>query len=91
MKVHSTQPRHATNALDWNFREHRLTNLPSIRERIATAAMRARNAPDDIALMAVCKTFPAEAIVEAYAAGQRLFGENRVQEFADKFPQVSTN
>ncbi len=34
--------------------------------------------------MAVCKTFPPEAIAEAYAAGQRLFGENKVQEFADK-------
>jgi hypothetical protein len=32
--------------------------------------------------MAVSKTFPASAIVEAYEAGQRLFGENRVQEFA---------
>ncbi len=39
--------------------------------------------------MAVCKTFPATAILEAYAAGQRLFGENRVQEFADKFPQLA--
>lgn len=39
--------------------------------------------------MAVCKTFPAEAILEAYAAGQRLFGENRVQEFAEKFPRVA--
>ena len=39
--------------------------------------------------MAVCKTFPAAAILEAYAAGQRLFGENRVQEFADKFPQLA--
>ena len=34
--------------------------------------------------MAVCKTFPAEAILEAYEAGQRLFGESKVQEFADK-------
>src|SRR5277367_5448326 len=39
--------------------------------------------------MAVCKTFPASSIVEAYAAGQRLFGENRVQEFADKFPHLT--
>ena len=39
--------------------------------------------------MAVCKSFPAAAILEAYAAGQRLFGENRVQEFADKFPQLA--
>ncbi len=34
--------------------------------------------------MAVCKTFPPETILEAYAAGQRLFGENKIQEFADK-------
>ncbi len=39
---------------------------------------------DDVTLMAVSKTFPAACIIEAYAAGQRLFGENRVQEFADK-------
>ncbi len=39
--------------------------------------------------MAVCKTFPADAILEAYSAGQRLFGENRVQEFADKLPKLA--
>lgn len=39
--------------------------------------------------MAVCKTFPAEAIHEAYAAGQRLFGENRVQEFEAKAKAVA--
>ena len=39
--------------------------------------------------MAVGKTFPAEAIREAYAAGQRLFGENRVQEFSEKAPRVA--
>ena len=64
--------------------------LALIRERISSAARRGGRNPDDIALMAVCKTFPAEAIVEAYAAGQRLFGENRVQEFAEKFPAVRT-
>ena len=61
-------------------------NLEQIRERIATAARRAGRNPEDILLMAVCKTFPVEAIREAYTAGQRLFGENRVQEFADKWP-----
>jgi len=65
------------------------TNLAAIRDRISAAAHRAGRSPDDIALMAVCKTFPAEAIMEAYAAGQRLFGENRVQEFAEKFPGVA--
>jgi pyridoxal phosphate enzyme (YggS family) len=62
--------------------------LALIHHRISAAALRAGRNPDDIVLMAVCKTFPAEAIGEAYAAGQRLFGENRVQEFAEKFPAV---
>ena len=62
--------------------------LALVRDRISGAARRAGRKPDDIALLAVCKTFPAEAILEAYAAGQRLFGENRAQEFADKFPAV---
>ena len=60
-------------------------NLEAIQERMARAARRAGRDPEDIALMAVTKTQPAERIVEAYAAGQRLFGENRVQEFAEKF------
>jgi PLP dependent protein len=53
------------------------------------AAKGAGRNPSDIALMAVCKTFPASSILEAYAAGQRLFGENRVQEFADKFSHLA--
>ena len=60
-------------------------NLAEIRERIARAAKRAGRNPDDVALMAVTKTQPAARIIEAYEAGQRLFGENRVQEFAEKF------
>ena len=59
-------------------------NLEEIRRRLAAAARRAGRSPDAIALMAVSKTFPPGAIREAYAAGQRLFGENRVQEFAAK-------
>lgn len=59
-------------------------NLAAINERIAAAARRAGRRPEDIALMAVSKTFPPAVIREAYAAGQRLFGENRVQEFAEK-------
>jgi pyridoxal phosphate enzyme (YggS family) len=59
-------------------------NLPTVQERIAAAARRSGRRPDDIALMAVTKTFPPEIIREACAAGLRLFGENRVQEFADK-------
>ncbi len=60
-------------------------NLSAIRDRIARAAARAGRSPDGVALMAVTKTFPAKRIIEAYEAGQRLFGENRVQEFAEKF------
>ena len=63
-------------------------NLAAVRERIAAAARRAGRRPEDIALMAVSKTFPPEAIREAYNAGQRLFGENRVQEFAEKAPAL---
>jgi pyridoxal phosphate enzyme (YggS family) len=60
------------------------SNLSVIHERIALAGRRAGRNPDDIALMAVTKTFPPETILEAYEAGQRLFGENRIQEFAEK-------
>jgi len=60
------------------------TNLSAIHDRIARAAKRAGRNLDDVALMAVSKTFPVESILEAYAAGHRLFGENRVQEFSDK-------
>ena len=59
-------------------------NLARVRQRIAEAARRANRRPEDVALMAVTKTFRPEIIREAYAAGQRLFGENRVQEFAEK-------
>jgi len=59
-------------------------NIASIQERIAAATRRAGRNPDDVALMAVSKTQPPERIREAYDAGQRLFGENRVQEFAAK-------
>ncbi len=60
-------------------------NLARVHERIAAAARRAGRAPEAVALMAVSKTFPAEAICEAYHAGLRLFGENKVQEFAAKY------
>ena len=59
-------------------------NIAEIRERIEAAARRAGRLPDEIKLMAVTKTHPPERIREAYSAGLRLFGENRVQEFAGK-------
>ncbi len=59
-------------------------NIAEVRRRIATAAHRAGRKPGEITLMGVSKTFPVESIREAYAAGLRVFGENRVQEFAGK-------
>jgi hypothetical protein len=59
-------------------------NIAAVRERIAAAARRVNRHPEDIALMAVTKTHPPDRIREAHAAGLRLFGENRVQEFAGK-------
>ena len=59
-------------------------NIAQVRERIAAAARRAGRNADEITLMSVSKTFPVESIREAYAAGLRVFGENRVQEFAGK-------
>ncbi len=61
-------------------------NLEEIRERIARAAARAGRAAADVTLVAVSKTFPAEAIRAAYSAGVRHFGENRVQEWESKAP-----
>jgi pyridoxal phosphate enzyme (YggS family) len=59
-------------------------NIARTRERIAAAARRSGRSPDEITLMGVSKTFPTESIREAYVAGLRVFGENRVQEFAGK-------
>jgi pyridoxal phosphate enzyme (YggS family) len=59
-------------------------NIALVRSRIAAAAHRAGRGPEAIALMAVSKTVAPAAIREAYAAGLRLFGENRVQELARK-------
>lgn len=59
-------------------------NLARIREQIAEACRRSGRAEADVALMAVSKMHPAAAIREAWQAGQRLFGENRVQEWQEK-------
>jgi pyridoxal phosphate enzyme (YggS family) len=62
--------------------------LAAVRDRMARAAERARRDPAAIALLAVSKVFPAQAIREAYAAGLREFGENYVREFEGKAPEV---
>src|SRR5882672_10107177 len=59
-------------------------NVAAVRARIAAAARRTGRNPDDVLLMAVSKTQPPERIRGAYDSGHRLFGENRVQEFAAK-------
>ena len=59
-------------------------NIAEVRRRMEEAATRAGRNPDEITLMAVSKTFPVERIREGYAAGLRVFGENRVQEFSGK-------
>jgi PLP dependent protein len=59
-------------------------NIAIVRERVSAAARRSGRPPEDITLMAVSKTFPASSIREAYDAGIRIFGENRVQEFSQK-------
>jgi hypothetical protein len=63
-------------------------NIAAVRKRIASAACHAGRKADEIRLMAVSKTFPPKSIREAYAAGLRIFGENRVQEFTGKFDSV---
>jgi PLP dependent protein len=63
-------------------------NLSRLHEEIAAACRRAGRSDSEVALMAVSKVHPVEAILEAYAAGQRLFGENRVQEFQEKLPSL---
>jgi len=59
-------------------------NLSAVQERIAKAAARAGRDPAGITLVAVTKTIPVERICEAVEAGQRVFGENRVQEAQTK-------
>ncbi|MDE1175785.1 MAG: YggS family pyridoxal phosphate-dependent enzyme [Edaphobacter sp.] len=65
-------------------------NLMRLREQVAAACRKANRDEREVALMAVSKVHPAEAIIEAYAAGQRLFGENKVQEFQSKHEQLGS-
>jgi pyridoxal phosphate enzyme (YggS family) len=61
-------------------------NLEEIRRRMADAAQRAGRDPASVRLVAVSKTYPAEAVAAAATTGQRVFGESRVQESRDKIP-----
>ncbi len=59
-------------------------NLSRVHDAIATACRKAGRSRETVRLMAVSKTHPVELLLEAAAAGHRLFGENRVQEFTEK-------
>ncbi|TAG27682.1 MAG: YggS family pyridoxal phosphate-dependent enzyme [Burkholderiales bacterium] len=59
-------------------------NLASVKAQIHSACVEFARTPRDVQLLAVSKTFPAQAVREAYAAGQRAFGENYIQEGAEK-------
>jgi pyridoxal phosphate enzyme (YggS family) len=61
-------------------------SLARVRDRIAAACVSAGRDPGSVTLIAVSKTFPAGAIEPVIAAGQRVFGENRVQEAKSKWP-----
>lgn len=64
------------------------TRIAAVRERIARAAGLAGREPDSVELIAISKTHEADAIRPLIAAGQRVFGENRVQEVAAKWPAL---
>lgn len=64
------------------------TRLSAIRDRIARAASIARRDPAEVTLVAISKMHEADAIRPLITAGQRVFGENRVQEAAGKWPEL---
>ena len=66
------------------------SKLDTVRGEIASAARRAGRDPSAIRLVAVSKTHPADAVVQAAAAGQKIFGESRVQEARDKIPACAS-
>jgi PLP dependent protein len=69
-------------------RKGTVARLTEVRERIARAARDSGRAPDAVTLVCVTKTFGADAIRPVLAAGERVFGENRVQEAIKKWPEL---
>src|SRR5688572_22836080 len=69
---------------EMGFRE----NLARVQERISSSCRVAGRDPSEVTLVAVSKTYPLEAILEAYEAGQRHFGESRLQEALPKIAGV---
>src|SRR5438552_8987685 len=66
-------------------------NLERVCDQIAKTAAKAGRSTDDIELVAITKTHPAEKVREATEAGQKLFGESRVQEARAKIPELPSN
>lgn len=73
-----------------SYHETAPQRLRRVRDEIAATAAAAKRAPADIELIAVSKTFDADAVRPVLAAGQRVFGENRVQEAERKWPALTT-
>lgn len=66
-------------------------NLELVRQNIKNACEKAGRRPDEVTLIAVSKTKPVSMLKEAYSAGSREFGENKVQEIMDKYPQLPSD
>lgn len=66
-------------------------NLEQVKKNIRDACLAAGRDPGEVTLIAVSKTKPTELLQEAYDAGARDFGENKVQEIMDKYPQLPAN
>src|SRR3954467_11115282 len=63
-------------------------NLQGVRAKIAEEAQKSNRLPEEVELIAISKTHPAESIREAFQAGQNIFGESRVQEARAKIPDL---
>jgi pyridoxal phosphate enzyme (YggS family) len=72
-----------------NYRHVLVQKIELIEQRIRDAAARSGRKREDVRLIAVTKKFSADVLRDAYAAGLRDFGENYVQEFEDKYPQLA--
>lgn len=66
-------------------------NLEQVKKNIEEACKKAGRSPDEVTLIAVSKTKPVALLQEAYDAGARCFGENKVQEIVDKYPQLPSD
>lgn len=66
-------------------------NITAVKENIRAACERAKRKPEEVTLLAVSKTKPVEALKEAYLAGCRDFGENKVQEIMDKYEKLPSD